>query len=39
MMKIAIISGSPNEKSRLNGVIHYAKLKLEQNGCEVQLIL
>lgn len=37
-MKIAIISGSPNEKSRLNGVIHYAKLKLEQNGCEVSII-
>lgn len=38
MRKIAIISGSPNEKSRINGVINYAKLKLEQNGCDVTII-
>ncbi|WP_127537167.1 NADPH-dependent FMN reductase [Paenibacillus illinoisensis] len=38
MCKIAIISGSPNRKSRVNGVIEYARLKLEQKGCEVAII-
>ncbi|PZT52847.1 NADPH-dependent FMN reductase [Paenibacillus silvae] len=38
MRKITIISGSPNKKSRLNGVIHYAKQKLEQNCCEISVI-
>lgn len=38
MRKITIISGSPNAKSRVNGVINDAKLKLEQNGCEVTII-
>lgn len=38
MKKITIISGSPNAKSHLNGVIAYAKSKLEQSGCEVMLI-
>lgn len=38
MRKIVIISGSPNEKSRVNGVINYAKLELEQKGCEVSII-
>ncbi|MFC9709042.1 NADPH-dependent FMN reductase [Paenibacillus sp. NPDC056933] len=38
MSKIAIISGSPNNRSRVNGVIQYAKLKLEQKGCEVAII-
>lgn len=38
MSKIAIISGSPNNRSRVNGVIQYAKLKLEQQGCEVAII-
>lgn len=38
MSKIAIISGSPNNRSRVNGVIQYAELKLEQQGCEVTII-
>lgn len=38
MKKITIISGSPNERSRLNGVINYAKQKLEQSGCEVSMV-
>lgn len=38
MKKITIISGSPNEKSRLNGVVNYAKQKLEQAGCEISVI-
>ncbi|GIO59756.1 NADPH-dependent FMN reductase [Paenibacillus cineris] len=38
MSKIAIISGSLNHKSRVNGMINYAKQKLEQQGCEVAII-
>ncbi|MEO2255419.1 NADPH-dependent FMN reductase [Paenibacillus amylolyticus] len=38
MSKIAIISGSPNSRSRVNGVIQYAKSGLEQKGCEVAII-
>lgn len=38
MSKLAIISGSPNPKSRVNGVIQYAKTELEQTGCEVTII-
>ncbi|WP_017688380.1 NADPH-dependent FMN reductase [Paenibacillus sp. PAMC 26794] len=38
MKKITIISGSPNEKSRVNGVVNYAKETLEQSGCEVSMI-
>jgi FMN reductase len=38
MRKITIISGSPNERSRINGVINYAKSKLEQNGFDATVI-
>ncbi|WP_338554422.1 NADPH-dependent FMN reductase [Paenibacillus sp. KS-LC4] len=38
MKKITIISGSPNENSRVNGIINYAKKILLDNGYEVSII-
>ncbi|WP_411347653.1 NADPH-dependent FMN reductase [Paenibacillus sp. WLX2291] len=38
MSKITIISGSPNTHSRLNGLIRYAQVHLEQQQCEVDII-
>lgn len=38
MKKITIISGSANKKSRLNSLIHYAKWRLEEKGCDVSII-